>query len=573
MSRTKATPPDAPARRTGRTGVRWLAVAAEAGGAVLYLAGAASGSFGFFDALPSSVQAATGCAAVALLLLRRKLPIMAMLGLAAVAGALPVAGLLTAVVAYTAARRIDDPRHRAAVLLAAAALPVAVGVLGTLATGYGSWLAGFALGALVAGVGVLIPGLVGSSRGQQERLVLALRDRAAAAEQARQLAESASRAEERARIAAEMHDLVGHRLSLISLHSGGLEMALGAKAPELKQEAAQVRLATRDAMRELREVLGVLGPLGRDTGTDALTDATGTRSDLAALAEESRAAGVPVTFTWDGPDLDTLEPRLRRAVHRVVRESLTNIHRYAPSARAELTVTHTGDRIRIRVRNGAPPTPPEATTGLGTGSGLPGLRERLRLLGGELRAEPTAVGGFLVEASLPRHPDEDSVTTVPDPAAPPAETPAPPASDAPRHIRLLHHLPGLAAGLLGLTGVGAMLLFGLTLVQSARPVVDGVPDRTVRKGMTKDEVRSAVGFESDLVSAAAAGREPARPPRTSCFFPYETDSGTHGRLGITRYCFRNDILVDISNFTVPMAPEGPSATPTPVTPSATGSPR
>ncbi|MFI9047794.1 sensor histidine kinase [Streptomyces sp. NPDC053427] len=586
MSRTKATsseatpsptPPTGPTAPApaGRAGVRRLAVVAEACGAVLYLAGAASGSFGFFDALPSAEQAAVGCAAVALLLLRRKVPIMALLGLAVVAGILPTAGLLTAVVAYTAARRVDNPRHRAGVLLAAAALPVVTGVFGTLATDYGSWLAGFALGALVAGVGVLIPGLVGSSKGQQERLVLALRDRAASAEQARRLADSASRAEERARITAEMHDLVGHRLSLISLHSGGLEMALAATAPELKEEAAQVRLATRDAMRELREVLGVLGPLGRDTGTDALTDATGTRSDIAALAEESRAAGIPVAFTWDGPDLDTLEPRLRRAVHRVVRESLTNIHRYAPSATTELSVAHTTDRIRLVIRNGAPRTAPEATTGLGTGSGLTGLRERLRLLGGELRAEPTAVGGFLVEASLPLHPAAAA------PAAPPAETPPhrdPVHTDALPGV--LRHLPGVAAGVLGLAGVGAMLLLGLSLVQSARPVVGSVPDRTVHLGMTREDVRATVGFESDLAGAAAAGREPPRPPGTACLFPYETDRGTHGRLALTRYCFRNDVLVDIKKFTVPIAPEGPTATPAPTSPTspptsptAPGSPR
>ncbi|MFG2135534.1 sensor histidine kinase [Streptomyces sp. NPDC048650] len=569
MSRTEAT-----AATPKRSTSRWAAPVGELCAALLYMAGAASASLGFFDLLASEAQAALACAAVALLLLRRKLPIMAMLGLAAVAGTLPISGMLTAVVAYTAARRIEAPRHRAAVLSVAAALPVTVSVLGTVATGYGSWLVGAALGFLVAGVCVLIPGLVGSSRGQQERLVLALRDRAATAEQARQLAESASRAEERARIAAEMHDLVGHRLSLISLHSGGLEMALAAKAPELTADAAQVRLATREAMRELREVLGVLGPLGRDTGTDALTDATGTRSDLTALAEESRAAGIPVTLSWDGPDLDALEPRLRRAVHRVVRESLTNIHRYAPSAAAELAVTHTEERIRVRVRNGAPPVAPEATTGLGTGRGLPGLRERLRLLGGELRAEPTASGGFLVTASLPRHP---ATATVPDPAAPPAETPPRRAPDTrpgiPRPLRPLRHLPGVAAALLGLTGVGTMLLLGLSLVQSSRPMADSVPDRTVRTGMSEADVRAAVGFESDLAGAAAAGREPPRPPGTACFFPYGTDRATHGRLALTRYCFRHDTLVEIKKFTVPTAPHGPSATPAPTAPPATGSPR
>ncbi|MFJ8671103.1 sensor histidine kinase [Streptomyces sp. NPDC093589] len=601
-------------RKSPTGGLRWFTVAAEGAVAVLYLAAAASGSIGFFDSLPSVLKATLVFAAVALLLLRRKLPLMALLGLAAIAGALPTAGLLTAAVAYTAARRVEAPRQRVGLLLTAAGLPLLISILGTLSTDYGGWVAGFVLGAVVAGAGVAIPGLVGTSAGQQERLLRALRDRAASAEEARRLADDASRVEERSRIAAEMHDLVGHRLSLISLHTGGLEMALATKAPELKDDAAQIRLATRGAMQELREVLGVLGPLGRDTGTEALTDATGTRPDIEALAEESRAAGIPVTFTWRGPDLDTLEPRVRRAVHRVVRESLTNVHRYATGAAVELTVTHTAphasdrtgdginehtgdhtgdhaaDRITVRVRNGAPPTPPEATTGLGTGRGLTGLRERLRLLGGELHTGPTPVRGFLVEATLPSRPH---TPTPPDGAGPPRTTG--PAAATPRGSRVLRQLPGAAAALLGLAGVGAMLFFGLAMVESSRTVAESTPDRTVRTGMTKERVRMAAGSESDLARAAATGREPSRPPGTDCYFPFETETvpeaGTEAvpetgtatgrgpgtdtmanghRIRLTRYCFRDGVLVDIARFTVPLAPETegpvPPSTPPPHTP-------
>jgi signal transduction histidine kinase len=571
-------PPPGPHRASRETPTwrrRWLPLTAEAGAAVLYLVAISSGAFGFFDALPTLLKAFLGCAAVALLLLRRKLPLMALLGLGVLAGVLPTVGLLTAAAAFTAARRTDDPRYRGGVLLAAAGLPVVISTVGTLALGHGGWPAGFALGAVVGGAGVLIPGLVGSSVGQQERLLLALHDRAAAAEEARRLADSASRVEERSRIAAEMHDLVGHRLSLISLHTGGLELALAARVPELTEDAAQIRLATRDAMRELREVLGVLGPLGRDTGTEALTDATGTRTDIDALAEESRAAGIPVTFTWRGADLDTLEPRVRRAVHRVVRESLTNVHRYAAGAAVELTVTRTDDRVGVRIRNGAPPAPPEATTGLGTGRGLTGLRERVRLLGGELHTGPTPVGGFLIEAVLPTRPDAaapaDGDGTGPPPGGDPAAEASLPgtARQLPGVLRqvpgLVRHLPGLAAGVLGLAGVGAMLFFGLMLVQNSQPLPERVPDRTVRTGMTVAEVRAVTGTDNDLVRAAAAGREPARSPGTSCLFPYRTDVGQDGRLPITRYCFRDGILVEITKFTVPLAPEGPPATgrPTP----------
>ncbi|WP_206507112.1 sensor histidine kinase [Streptomyces chrestomyceticus] len=540
----------APPRRRKR---RRLAVLLEVGTAFGYLS--VLGALGpyamsYFDLLPIEVKLALCAGAAALLPFRRRFPVTILLILAALAGALPICGMLTALVAYDAIRRVDGPRRRTVVLFTATMIPMLTAVAGTAGTGYGSWRYGLAQGIVVGGVGILVPGLVGSSRGQQDRLVVALRERAAAAEEARRLTDSASRVEERSRIAAEMHDLVGHRLSLISLHSGGLEMALATKAPELKDEAAQVRAATRDAMNELRAVLGVLGPLGRDTGTEALTDATGTRADIDALAEESRAAGIAVTVRWQGPDLDGLEPRVRRAVHRVVRESLTNVHRYATGASVELTVEHTDDRVRVTVRNGAPPAPPEATTGLGTGRGLTGLRERVGLLGGTLRTGPTGVGGFLVEATVPAHPAAPAAS-----AAHPETSPA--SLTAEEHHQsgalpgILRHLPGLATGILGLVGVGTMLAFGLSLVESSRPVKEPLSPESIHVGMGREAVESAYLYDNDLARAAAAGHEPRRPSSTDCIFPYTGEEALGGRLKLTRYCFRGDVLTDIDRFWVP----------------------
>ncbi|MFH8347916.1 sensor histidine kinase [Streptomyces sp. NPDC018045] len=539
----------APRRRTKR---RRLAILLESVVAFGYLGVLGPYTFGYFQLLPAELKVALCAAAAVLLPFRRRFPVTCLLVLAAFAGALPVCGMLTALVAYDAIRRVDDPRRRTVVLLTATLVPVLTAVVGTVCTGDGSWRYGFAQGVVVGGIGVLIPGLVGSSRGQQDRLLVALRERAAAAEEARRLIDSASRVEERSRIAAEMHDLVGHRLSLISLHSGGLEMALAAKAPELKDEAAQVRAATRDAMNELRAVLGVLGPLGRDTGTEALTDATGTRADIDALAEESRAAGVTVAVDWQGADLDGLEPRVRRAVHRVVREALTNVHRYATGAAVDLTVEHSADRVRVTVRNDAPPTPPEATTGLGTGRGLTGLRERVGLLGGALRTGPTGAGGFLVEASVPAHPAS--------PAASAARPDTIPALDAEDHRRsgalpgVLRHLPGIATGILGLVGVGTMLAFGLSLVHSSRQVPQPPSPDSIHVGMGRKTVEQAVYFDNGLARAAARGHEPPRPSGTDCIFPYSGDDPVEGRVEITRYCFRGDVLTDIDTFFVRVAP-------------------
>ncbi|MFG3118026.1 sensor histidine kinase [Streptomyces sp. NPDC048197] len=144
--------------------------------------------------------------------------------------------------------------------------------------------------------------------------------------------------------------------------------------------------------------------MGRDTGTGALTDATGTRADIEALIAESRSGGIPVEFSWEGPDLDARPARVRRAVHRVVRESLTNVHRYAAGAQVTVTVRHGDALVEVRVHNDVPPVPPAATTGFGTGRGLIGLRERVTLLGGDLEAGRTPDGGFAVAADIPAAP-------------------------------------------------------------------------------------------------------------------------------------------------------------------------
>ncbi|MGW2390991.1 sensor histidine kinase [Streptomyces lydicamycinicus] len=490
---------------------------------------------------------------IVLVLMRRRFPAACVVGLAALMGAVPSVALLTAVAAYTATRQLRTPRQRIGVLLGAAALTMLIGAVCAPALEVGSSLFGLALGAVLAVTTVVVPGLVGTAAGQQGRLLRALRERAAAAEEARRLAESESRMRERSRIAAEMHDLVGHRLSLVSLHAGGLEMALEKAAPELRDEAAVVRRATRDAMQELREALGVLGPLESDTGTGALTDATGTRADIEALVEESRGGGIPVELCWEGADLDARPARVRRAVHRVVRESLTNVHRYAAGAHVTVAVHHTEERVVVRVRNGVPPTRPAATTGLGSGRGLAGLRERVALLGGELEAARTPGGGFAVAADLPADPGPGAETTD---ARPEAGGPVVADEPAGRLSALQRRAAGAVIGLLGLTGVGVMVLFGVLLVDRSRYDLAYERPERPRVGMTKEQVKQAVPADDEASRAAAAGREPPRPPAaTDCLYPYASERPEGGRLPIVRYCFRSDTLIAIDRFTVPMVTE------------------
>lgn len=532
---------------------RWL-LEVVVGGVVLLFTYGVLRSAGLSGTLDRAALLALGALALALALARHRFPDAALLGLAALVGVLPSAAMLTAIVSYTTSRRTERAWRRDLVLVAAALLPLLVSEIRLDLWHGGRWQYALAQGGVLAVVAVLIPGLVGTAAGQQDQLVGALRERTAAAERANRSAESESRIHERSRIAAEMHDLVGHRLSLISLHAGGLELALDRQAPQLRGEAEQLRQASRDAMDELRQVLGVLGPLGRDTGTDALTDATGTRADILALVEESRTAGIPVSLAWQGDDLTDVRPQVRRAVNRVVREALTNVHRYAVGSAVEVTVARPPGGVEVVVGNGLPPTPPAVTTGLGSGRGLNGLRERVAVLGGRLTVGPVPGGGFEVRAVLPTDPpaagarseqlSADGTLAIPLPSGPGG--------------RVRRQLASAVSAALGLAGLGVILLLGLGLAQQTRPYDGPPPVGSIHDGMTRSQVVAVVGPDSAAVRSAAAGREPARPAGTvDCLFPYTdwTDWTTESdRLYVTRYCFNGDGLTEISTFTTPLAP-------------------
>ncbi|MFE2339235.1 sensor histidine kinase, partial [Streptomyces sp. NPDC059431] len=257
------------------------------------------------------------------------------------------------------------------------------------------------------------PGGGGAGAGQRERLVQALRERNAYLERAQRSAEEQARSRERSRIAGEMHDLLGHRLSLIALHSGGLELASAADDPEVHRSAVLVHSTVRQAMHELRGVLGVLRAEGPATGaSEPLTAETGTRADVAVLVSQSRAAGVAVTLEWTGRDLAGAAPAARRAVHRVIREALTNVHKHAAGAAVRVSVRSGSGHVRVDVRNGPEPEGRSVRRLPGGGLGLVGLDERVRLLGGTLLAGPTRDGGYAVVARIPL----DGGPAVPHPA-------------------------------------------------------------------------------------------------------------------------------------------------------------
>lgn len=256
---------------------------------------------------------------------------------------------------------------------------------------------------LIAGAGlatlfILLPALSGMVIGRRRPLTGLLRERNAYLEQTRLLTDEAARMEERARIAAEMHDLLGHRISLIAVHAGALQLAAERQAPPLASQAELLHTTAGTAMDELR---GILGVLRHQTGENS--GDRGTREDLSTLVADSRDAGADAELHWNATGPTDADARTRQAVHRVTREGLTNALKHAPGAPVRVMFQDEGDTVVVAVVNDAPPVP--CSPGGGNRSGLVGLQERISLLGGTLHAGPRPEGGFTLSARIPARPN------------------------------------------------------------------------------------------------------------------------------------------------------------------------
>jgi len=203
-------------------------------------------------------------------------------------------------------------------------------------------------------------------------------------------------AAERARIARELHDIVAHHLSVVVLHAAGARASGGADPATL----AEIEDSGRRALTETRRLFGVLREPDEETGRAPQPGI----SELPALASSLRAAGLEVSLSIDGYH-PALPPAVNVSAYRIVQEALTNVLKHAGPARAEVTVDCTDGAVTIEVTDdgrgspAAPAVPGEA--GVGGGQGLVGMRERVALFGGDLRAGPRPGGGFTVCARLP----------------------------------------------------------------------------------------------------------------------------------------------------------------------------
>ncbi|WP_054566384.1 sensor histidine kinase [Frankia sp. R43] len=295
----------------------------------------------------------------------------------------------------------------------------------------------------------------------RRQLVLSLRERAQRAEAAQRLRAEQARSAERARIAREMHDVLAHRITMVALHAGALEISSDLPSEQVGATAGVIRGAARQALEELREVIGVLRSDSRGGPETAPRVPQPTLADVSHLVAEARHAGLRVETSIDVGSPGKAPGSLGRDAYRIVQEALTNIGKHAPRAVATVSlVGRPGEGLRVLVSNELPapalrtppafaalspsalspaaltpsalsasgpsasgpspcgPSPgpgaslapsvsatkavgPTAAPALpGAGAGLTGLAERVSLSGGTLTCGPTAEGTFVVDARL-----------------------------------------------------------------------------------------------------------------------------------------------------------------------------
>jgi signal transduction histidine kinase len=374
-----------------RWALRWWPVAVDLGLAVAVLVLTADQGTGTTDSellgeAPPALRLVLGIGLAMLVLVRRAHP-YPLLALGTAAWALMGAPWGLMVAGYTIAVRPRRPRWFG-VLVGALVLVVSARIL---VVSEVSVLFAVVVALLVVGV----PVLLGLWAGTRRALVANLRDQAERLEREQLLDAERAKAQERARIAREMHDVVAHRVGLMVLHAGALEVSLA--DPAAAQQAALVRQTGREALQELRDILGVL----REGEDGVLLDPQPTLADLDRLVQQSRDTGMEVSVAVDGTRR-RLPATVERTAYRLVQEALTNVHKHAANATTEVGVRYGREELEVAVRNARPANGPHPGLALASGGhGLVGLRERVLLLGGTFQAGPRLDGGFEVRASIP----------------------------------------------------------------------------------------------------------------------------------------------------------------------------
>lgn len=372
---------------------------------------------------------------------------------------------------------------------------------------------------------VALPFLVGRYVAQRNALVAALQEREERVVRERRMVSRQVRLRERNRIAQDMHDSLGHRLSLISVHAGALTMDTG--LGERQREAVQVlRSAALTAMEELR---GVIGVLRRDEEPDE-DQVRRTVDAIDELVDGARRAGVRVSLVRGGQPVP-LPAKVSHAAYRIAQEGLTNANKHAPGASVQVTVKYEPDALVVEVRN----NPPRTRLPSGGGFGLIGLGERVRLAGGMLHVGELPAGGFRIAAVLPY---EDTAAAGDEPSDEEQPEPAKP------------------TGIRKWAGVGSIVLAGIVVLV----VVGGytwIGSQPVTK-VVSEELYDSVSVgqsEAEVMAKLPGGAEPPlgdlnsdaepEPAGTRCEYRVaDVQTYSSRATKIVRFCFADGTLVE-----------------------------
>ncbi|CAM06223.1 sensor histidine kinase [Saccharopolyspora erythraea] len=373
---------------------------------------------------------------------------------------------------------------------------------------------------LVAVIGIAflgtVPWLVGRHRRQYRDLVWAGWERAEQLEREQRIIAEQARLRERTRIAGDMHDLLGHELSLVALRIGGLEVA-----PDLdsrhREVAGEARAAVTSAAQRLREVVEML----REE-PPPLTPGGSVRE----LVERAETSGMRIHLAESGEPADTTSMR-QRAVCRVAQEALTNAAKHAPGAEVSVRVEHEPGETRVLVAN-----PATGEGGGGGGYGLVALAERVRLAGGEFHAGERG-GEFTVHARIPQEAQQIA--------------PAPEGSESAARLAAAQRKVRSSRTVAIAVATGCVV--GLATVSGAIAVYDAVTSvlspadyQRLRPGQSWADVEPYLPSRTRIDDPPR--RDPPRPPGAECLY-YSTHHNPFDerRLELYRLCFRADVLV------------------------------
>ncbi|WP_030714675.1 sensor histidine kinase [Streptomyces sp. NRRL F-2580] len=465
-------------------------------------------------------------------------------------------GIPAAVCAFLAGWQPGRNRSTVAALAGVLAAAVVAVLLVPAWLGWASQFVGLLL------VAAMLPWFAGRFLRQYRELVRAGWERAARLEREQHLVAEQARLRERTRIAQDMHDLLGHDLSLIALSAGALKLAPGL-SEDHRATARDIRARAGAAVDRLGEVIGLLREPS-DTATESASEAGLTA--IEGLVDRAAAAGLDVRLRVEGqPAAGDPSSAVERAVQRVVQEALTNVAKHAPGHRATVVVRHTDGWTEVSVTNGPVPTTSAAhhdhamrpTPGVRAASapgenhrfGLIGLDERVRLAGGTFTSGPEGPegpgeGGFAVRARLPHRPG-----AVPPPRR--AEPGGPAGALPPEHRSARRRLGRTAAAAVLVPLCTTALLIGgvrtWDTVTARQSVLAPRDYALLYVGQPRADVAPYLPERQTTRRPAA----PAPAPQDAvCEFYVQTGDPFDDRSGdIYRLCFRADRLVSTDDYT------------------------